>query len=31
MPPGLGGCPAGQLCDTNSLDTGFANVGFCHP
>lgn len=29
--PGLGGCPAGQLCDTNSLDTGFAGVGFCHP
>lgn len=28
--PGLGGCPNGQLCDTNSFDTGFANVGYCH-
>ena len=31
QPPGLGGCPGGQLCDTNALDTGFAGVGFCHP
>lgn len=29
--PGLGGCPGGQLCDTNALDTGIAGVGFCHP
>lgn len=28
--PSLGGCPAGQLCDTNGFDTGFANVGYCH-
>lgn len=28
--PGLGGCPNGQLCDTNGFDTGFANVGYCH-
>ncbi len=31
QPPGLGGCPGGQLCDTNSFDTGFAGVGLCHP
>jgi hypothetical protein len=30
-PPGLGGCPGGQLCNTNSFDTGFANVGICVP
>ena len=30
-PPGLGGCPGGQLCDTEAFDTGFAGVGFCHP
>ncbi|NUP14409.1 MAG: hypothetical protein HOW73_50915 [Polyangiaceae bacterium] len=29
--PGLGGCPDGQLCDTNSFDSGIAGVGFCHP
>lgn len=30
-PPGLGGCPAGQLCDQNAFETGIANVGICHP
>jgi hypothetical protein len=30
-PPGLGGCPDGQLCNTNSFDSGFANVGICIP
>jgi hypothetical protein len=30
-PPGLGGCPAGPLCNTNSFDSGFANVGICVP
>ncbi len=29
--PGLGGCPVGQSCDTNALETGFPMVGFCHP
>lgn len=29
--PGLGGCPNGQTCNTESFDTGFADIGFCDP
>jgi len=29
--PGLGGCPATELCDANSFDSGFAGVGLCLP
>ncbi|MBL9026428.1 MAG: hypothetical protein JNL21_29800 [Myxococcales bacterium] len=32
QPAGLGGCPAGQTCDTSVYDFGFpADLGFCHP
>jgi hypothetical protein len=29
QPPGLGGCPAGQVC--NNLDFGIPDIGLCEP
>jgi len=31
QPAGLGGCPAGQMCDEGVYDFGFPDIGFCHP